>query len=305
MIYLKIAGLGPIILLQSLCDQAFLTIPKNTWGWTTYLISATVRFGYILQVHKEKCQAVLIHLPTPNEDNSVELMGYECTVISNVHINSNIARLTSRTLYLIYYNYLITDLSFTLGIKSALESAPKHLGHLVVMGTPAEEGGGGKILMLDKGCFDKVDFSMMVHPAPIDAVFSPYLAIQNVFVTFKGKASHAAAFPWEGVNALDAAVLSYNAISMLRQQIKPTWKAHGIFTNGGIEPAIIPEKAQLNYFFRAPTLKELEEFKEKAENCFRAAATATGYCISFLLYVIFLKLDFCDLFFCSHGCDTL
>jgi metal-dependent amidase/aminoacylase/carboxypeptidase family protein len=144
------------------------------------------------------------------------------------------------------------------------------------LGTPAEEGGGGKILMLEKGCFDKVDFSMMVHPTPYDAIYSQYLAVQNVYVTFKGRAAHAAAFPWEGVNALDAAVLSYNAISMLRQQIKPTWRAHGVFTDGGIEPAIIPEKTQLHYFFRAPSLKELEEFKKKAENCFTAAAEATG-----------------------------
>jgi metal-dependent amidase/aminoacylase/carboxypeptidase family protein len=163
-----------------------------------------------------------------------------------------------------------------LGVKSALEHAPEDLGHLVVMGTPAEEGGGGKILMLEEGCFDKVDFSMMVHPAPFDAIYSQSLAVQNVYVTFNGRASHAAAFPWEGVNALDAAVLSYNAISMLRQQIKPTWRAHGVFTNGGIEPAIIPEKAQLHYNFRAPSLKELEEFRTKAENCFRAAAEATG-----------------------------
>ncbi|CAB4034490.1 Hypothetical predicted protein [Paramuricea clavata] len=157
------------------------------------------------------------------------------------------------------------------------------------MGTPAEEGGGGKILMLEKGCFDKVDFSMMVHPTPYNAIYSQYLAVQNVYVTFKGRAAHAAAFPWEGVNALDAAVLSYNAISMLRQQIKPTWRAHGIFTEGGIEPSIIPEKTQLHYYFRAPSLKELGEFKTKAENCFRAAAEATGCSV--------------DIKWCGHGKD--
>ena len=151
------------------------------------------------------------------------------------------------------------------------------------MGTPAEEGGGGKIHMLEKGCFDKVDFSMMVHPAPFDAVYSQSLAVQNVYVTFNGKAAHAAAFPWIGVNALDAAVLSYNAISMLRQQIKPTWRAHGVFTNGGIEPAIIPEKISASLLLSVlPSLKELEEFKTKAESCFRAAAEATGKA---LLYI--------------------
>ena len=144
------------------------------------------------------------------------------------------------------------------------------------MGTPAEEGGGGKILMLEKGCFDKVDFCMMVHPTPFDALYMHCLAIQKVVVSFSGRAAHAAAFPWEGVNALDAAVLSYNAISMLRQQIKPTWMAHGVFVDGGIEPAIIPERSELLYYFRAPSLEELSKLKTKAEKCFRAAAEATG-----------------------------
>ena len=150
------------------------------------------------------------------------------------------------------------------------------MGHLVVMGTPAEESGGGKILMLDAGCFDKVDFSMMVHPTPYDGLYTPYLANQKVFVTFKGRPAHAAAFPWEGKNALDAAVLSYKAISMLRQQMKPTWRAHGIFTDGGTVPSIIPETSQLHYFFRCPTLEDLKVLKEKADHCFRGAAEAAG-----------------------------
>ena len=170
-------------------------------------------------------------------------------------------KLSFNRLFYFYFEYVCT--------KCALEHAREDLGQLVVMGTSAEEGGGGKISMLEEGCFDKVDFSMMVHPAPYDSVYTTFLAIQEVIVTFKGRASHAAKFPWEGVNALDAAVLGYNAISMLRQQIKPAWRAHGIFTDGGLEPAIIPEKAQLQFFFRAPSLKELEEFKLKAECCFR------------------------------------
>lgn len=144
------------------------------------------------------------------------------------------------------------------------------------MGTPAEEGGGGKIFMLEGGCFDNVDFSMMAHPAPFDAIDPPYLAVQNMYVTFKGKAAHAAAFPWEGLNALDAAVLSYKAVSMLRQQMKPTWRAHGVFIDGGVAPSIIPEKSQMHYYFRAPSLKELQEFKVRAERCFRGSAKATG-----------------------------
>lgn len=164
-----------------------------------------------------------------------------------------------------------------IGIKAALEDVTEGLdGHLLVMGTPAEEGGGGKILMLDKGCFDDVDFSMMVHPAPYDVVYIASLALQDVHVTFTGKAAHAAAFPWEGVNALDAAVQCYSSVSMLRQQMKPTWRVHGVFTDGGLEPAIIPERSQLHFYLRAPTVNELEIFKVKFENCCRGAAEATG-----------------------------
>ena len=144
------------------------------------------------------------------------------------------------------------------------------------MGTPAEEGGGGKILMLESGCFNKVDFSMMVHPAPFDIIYPIALATQEVFVTYTGQAAHAAAFPWEGINALDAAVQCYNNISMLRQQIKPTWRVHGIFTDGGVKPNIIPERSQLNFYFRAPSVDELEIFKQKANSCFNGAAKATG-----------------------------
>ena len=165
----------------------------------------------------------------------------------------------------------------SLGIKAALEDVTDVLnGHLVVMGTPAEEGGGGKILMLDAHCFDNVDFSMMVHPAPFDIVYGVALANQDVHVTFTGKAAHAAAFPWEGVNALDAAVQCYNSVSMLRQQMRPTWKVHGVFTDGGIEPAIITERSQLHFYVRAPTDNELEILKAKVENCFKGAAEATG-----------------------------
>lgn len=177
----------------------------------------------------------------------------------------------------ILYKVCLKPFLASLGIKAALDyDATGNLGHLVVMGTPAEEGGGGKILMLDAGCFDNVDFSMMVHPSPYDAIYGLFLASQQVVVTFKGKAAHAAAFPWEGVNALDAAVLSYNAISMLRQQMKPTWRVHGIITDGGSLPAIIPERSQLRYQFRCPTLEEMKVLKEKAGHCFKAAAAATG-----------------------------
>ena len=147
---------------------------------------------------------------------------------------------------------------------------------IIVFGTPAEEGGGGKILMINNGCFKDTDFCMMVHPCPADILKPKILARDKVTVTYKGHASHAAAFPWEGINALDAVVIAYTSISVLRQQMKPTWRVHGVISEGGVKPNIIPDRAQLIYYLRAPTDEELEVLREKVTGCFEAAATATG-----------------------------
>ena len=145
-----------------------------------------------------------------------------------------------------------------------------------MLGTPAEEGGGGKIHLIERGGFEGVDVAMMVHPGPIECVvgFTNARAVLNI--EFTGKAAHAAAFPWEGVNALDAAVLSYTNISVLRQQMKPTWRVHAIITNGGVKPNIIPEKSALECFVRAPNKIELQQLKEKVVACFEAAAKASS-----------------------------
>ena len=130
--------------------------------------------------------------------------------------------------------------------------------------------------MIETGCFDDVDFCMMVHPSAFDVATPKVLASKQATITYHGHAAHAAAFPWEGVNALDAAVACYNSISMLRQQMKPTWRAHGVFEDGGVKPNIIPDKSVLKYYFRAPTNKELSVLIEKAKGCCEGAATATG-----------------------------
>ena len=147
---------------------------------------------------------------------------------------------------------------------------------MTVLGTPAEEGGGGKILLIEKGGFEGVDVAMMVHPGPIECVIGLTNARAMLSIEFTGKAAHAAAFPWEGVNALDAAVLSYTNISVLRQQMKPTWRVHAIISNGGVKPNIIPEKSALEYYIRAPNKVELQQLREKVVACFEAAAKATG-----------------------------
>ena len=147
---------------------------------------------------------------------------------------------------------------------------------MTVLGTPAEEGGGGKVFLIERGGFEGIDIVMMAHPAPYEIIMPNHLACRQMAIEFKGKAAHAAAFPWEGVNALDAAVLSYTNISVLRQQMKPTWRVHAIISNGGVKPNIIPEKSALECFVRAPNKIELQQLKEKVVTCFEAAAKATG-----------------------------
>ena len=162
-----------------------------------------------------------------------------------------------------------------IGIKSAIEAKPD-LGHLVVLGTPAEEGSGGKIDLINGGCFKDVDFCLMAHPAHLNVAFYKSMSIEEITITYHGHSTHAAAFPWHGVNALDAAVMAYTNISMQRQQMKPAWRIHGIFTEAGTKPNVIPERAKLHFFLRTTENKDHEILKSKAFGCFEAAAQATG-----------------------------
>ncbi|XP_039993458.1 peptidase M20 domain-containing protein 2-like [Xiphias gladius] len=164
------------------------------------------------------------------------------------------------------------------GLKAALENQtelPVPV-KITVLGTPAEEAIGGKIDLIKAGAFEDVDLVFMAHPAQQDAAFLPCVALDEVSVKYHGKASHASAYPWEGVNALDAAVLAYNNVSVLRQQLKPEWRLHGIIKHGGVKPNIIPAYTELQFYLRTPQSKDLCDLKAKAEACFRAAAVATG-----------------------------
>ncbi|KAH9512640.1 hypothetical protein Btru_039012 [Bulinus truncatus] len=174
----------------------------------------------------------------------------------------------------------IMGLSISLGIQEALvkNNLP---GKLTVIGCPAEEGGGGKIDLINSGAFNDVDIAMMAHPSQYNVPKPVYVAMCPVNVTFKGKASHAASYPWDGINALDAAVLCYQSVSCLRQQMKPEWRVHGVITNGGEKPNIIPEKSELLYYARTPSLSELKELQRKLSGCFDGAAAATGCTVSY------------------------
>ena len=162
-----------------------------------------------------------------------------------------------------------------LGLKAVLESGEVS-GTVTVLGTPDEEATAKKINLIDNGAFSDVDFAMMVHPFPQSIVQPDFICSATIAIKYTGKAAHAAAFPWEGVNALDAAVMAYTSISALRQQMKPTWRVHGVITNGGAKPNIIPEKTELEFYVRTPTKAELDQLHEKVTLCFKSAAAATG-----------------------------
>ena len=147
-----------------------------------------------------------------------------------------------------------------------------------VIGTPAEEVGnaGGKILMLERGAFEGVHAAMMVHPAPWDVVEPVIVAAACFEVEYAGKAAHAAAFPEHGINAADAMTVAQTAIGLLRQQIRPSDRIHGIITNGGDAPNIIPARTTAKYMVRSQTLDELKELYPKVRRCFEAGALASG-----------------------------
>jgi amidohydrolase len=149
-------------------------------------------------------------------------------------------------------------------------------GRVRILGTPAEERGGGKELMAREGAFEGIDSALMIHPAGVNLVDMPSIAVGEVNVAYKGVAAHASAMPERGRNALDALVLAYQSISALRQHIKPTERLHGIITDGGQAPNIVPERAAGRFYVRASNAKELEPLKERVVACFRAGAEATG-----------------------------
>ncbi|KAF8466503.1 aminoacylase 1-like protein 2 [Gautieria morchelliformis] len=172
----------------------------------------------------------------------------------------------------------IAGVGVALGVKAAME-AHDIAGEIVLLGTPAEEGGGGKAILLDRGGYEDMNVCIMCHPGPgsnpmFDVPGS--LAIQAITVEFFGHTAHASAAPWEGINALDAAVLAYTSISALRQQIKPTYRVHGIIEGRNWAPNVIPDYAKLSYIVRSPTEDEATELGKRVTACFKAAATSTG-----------------------------
>ncbi|MEU8887873.1 M20 family metallopeptidase [Streptomyces sp. NPDC048442] len=165
------------------------------------------------------------------------------------------------------------------GVGAALALAPyaDELGLTVrVLGTPAEESGAGKALLLDAGAFDGVDAAMMIHPCPFEVADFRSFAMGSLDVTYTGKSAHAAMNPQDGRNAADALTVAQVALGLLRQQLPGEWKVHGIATEAGTALNAIPERSRAAYALRTPSVEELRELRGRVEDCFRAGALATG-----------------------------
>ncbi len=170
-----------------------------------------------------------------------------------------------------------------IGAGLALAPLADDLGLSIrVLGTPAEEGGGGKILMLERGGFDGLHASLMVHPWPSELVQMPCLAVSHFDVHMTGREAHASAFPELGVNAADAITVAQVAIGLLRQHANPGDQVHGIVTYGGAAPNIVPERAVAKYYVRSPTLEGLDSWEPRIRRCFEAGALATGSSVAFV-----------------------
>ena len=164
------------------------------------------------------------------------------------------------------------------GAGAALMAARDGLpsGRVVVIGTPAEERGGGKGCLVEAGLFRDVDAAMMIHGFDRTLLHQDLLGVARVTFEWEGRAAHASVDPWEGVNALDACIATFNGVAMLRQQMRPDCRIHGVVTEGGIAGNIIPERAVADFNVRGPSLEAMWALHRRVVACAEAAALATA-----------------------------
>jgi len=149
-------------------------------------------------------------------------------------------------------------------------------GRVVVLGTPAEEGGAGKVKLMEAGVFRDVAAAMMIHPRCGTQVWRPSLGLMKAKVEYFGKAAHAASWPWRGVNALNAVIGLFNALDAMRQHLRPDARVHGVITVGGQQANIIPEYTAAEFYLRSLDKTYLQELRRRFEAAAEGAATATG-----------------------------
>lgn len=172
------------------------------------------------------------------------------------------------------HNLIATSaIGATLGLQAVQDSLA---GTVRLLGTPAEEKGGGKELMARAGAFDGVDAAMMFHPAGVNIATMPCICVAEVEAIYHGRSAHASAMPHRGVNALDGLLLAYQAISNLRQHIRDQERIHGIVTEGGLAPNIVPDRAAGIFYVRAADEKDLARLKPRVQACFEAGAKGSG-----------------------------
>ncbi len=169
-------------------------------------------------------------------------------------------------------------LGAALAVGAVKDSLP---GKLIFFGTPGEEGGGGKVKMVEAGLFEGVDAAMMFHPSSDTVLDRTSLAITEVEIEFAGKPAHASGSPEKGINALDAVIQTFNGLNALRQHIKDGARIHGIITDGGAKPNIVPEHAAALFYVRALQNEYRDELLEKLRACAQGAALATGATLAF------------------------
>jgi amidohydrolase len=160
-----------------------------------------------------------------------------------------------------------------LGMQAVIDDLP---GQIRVIGTPAEEGGGGKRIMVEAGVFEGIDAAMMVHPSSKNMIMRGSLASMRLQVEFFGKTAHAAASPQEGINALDAMIATFNNINALRQYLEPTDRIAGIIQHGGDVANVIPDYTKAQFSVRGNNVQRRDKVVEKVITCAEAAALATG-----------------------------
>jgi len=163
------------------------------------------------------------------------------------------------------------------GAGIALAGVADEVGlRVTVLGTPAEEGGGGKIMLLRQGAFAGAHAAMMVHPWPHEVPEMRMIAVNQLRIAYTGKEAHASSYPHLGVNAADSLVVAQTAIGLLRQHLRLTDRVHGIVTKGGDAPNVVPAHTTGTWMVRAATIDQLEEVQAKVVRCFEAGALATG-----------------------------
>lgn len=170
-----------------------------------------------------------------------------------------------------------------LGASLALGKYKKDIpGKIIFFGTPAEEGGGGKIIMIEAGLFKEIDAAMMFHPASIyTLVGRGGLALSEVKIEFFGKSAHASSTPELGINALDAVIQTFNSINALRQHITSDARIHGIIIDGGVKPNIVPDYAAASFYIRALDTAYQQKLVKKVKACAQGAALSTGAKLKF------------------------